>query len=201
MAIFTPAKLWRDVERRSNGVDEEEFVNGRAFKRTREAWCAARFALGYERLFGACTVDIEEVDEQMDYDFHLCLSNGEHLPFQIIEALDEHRRRHDEYRLFTREQRLAVEAARGGSPDYGAERVRVAIQSKIDRHIANSHQLHLLIYLNVNAGSVAWATLAGPAEDEARHFASVWIVTEQMICCIYSGSRWTGLVDWKMIEP
>jgi hypothetical protein len=188
------------VESQAGAVGTSDFIVKREHNRLREMWCAARLGVGFNTNFSPCQVDIEERDEQREYDFHLCV-NGKRLPFQIVEVLDQDRRRDHEYRNLTEEERRQLEQARGKEvASYAAERIRQELQRKIRKHYAAAHELHVLIYLNVNASAVAWASIAGPTEPEVKTFASVWVITQDIFCCIHGGSTWHGLVGWKRIN-
>jgi hypothetical protein len=201
VARYLPAELQRIVEQQADHVGTAVFVALGEHKRLREMWCAARFARGYERSFGTCHIDVDLVDEQREYDFHLVLPGGAPLPFQVFEVLDAGRRRAEEYssdgakRSDAQSDKLLV---RGAS--YPERRLRDELEKKVAKHYADSQELHLLAYLNLNAGSLPWASMAAAAEFAAPSFASIWIVTDGLMACLHGGDRWAGKIGWKLID-
>ena len=200
MPHFLPQELEAHVESQADSVGTKAFLTQRQHNRLREMWCAGRFGRGYESHFGECFVDIDETDEQRDYDFHL-LVGSLRLPFQIAEVLDSGRRRGQDYRDYTEDEVAGqLSLLPKGDSAYASARIREALRSKIDKRYAGASSLHILLYLNVNASSVPWASLAEPAAVEAQTFASVWLVTQHLFCCLHGGKQWSGLVGWRAIE-
>jgi len=200
MARYEPNALQEHVEAQIQRIGANAFIVRREHNRLREMWCAARFGIGYGNNITACQIEVDDRDEQMDYDFHLCCDSGR-LPFQVTEAMDYARPRDDEYRNQNEEQlnKLQHQAYIGDST-YAAIRIREELQKKINKHYANPERLHMLIYLNANASAAAWPTLLELAGEEAKTFASVWVVTGDLFCCIYGGATWRGQVGWKRID-
>ena len=162
-------------------------------------WCAARFAVGYMNGVAECVVDIESEDEGREFDFHLC-TVGCRYPFQVAEVLDSERRRGDEYRNHFQEEVESLQNERDFEPaSYAARRVQEELVAKAKKHYAGAEGLHILLYLNVKASSVSWVSLADDAEPQARKFASVWLVTQDLYCCLHGGNVWQGLVHWRAI--
>ena len=200
MPQFTPQQLEAYVEAHADKVGTRAYLTERKHNRLREMWCAARFGVGYTTNFGDCFVEIEEADEQREYDFHL-LVGALRMPFQVTEVLDTGRRRGNEYREHSEDevaQRLSLIPRRDST--YAAQRVVEELQSKASKRYAGAQQLHMLLYLNLSASSVPWASLAGPAENEARAFASVWLLAQDVFCCIWGGQQWPGLIGWRAVE-
>jgi len=201
MPRYLPQELERIVEQQADHLGTAAFVSERQHKRLRETWCAASFARGYERNFGECHVDIESIDEQRDYDFHLVLPVGAPLPFQVFEVLDTGRRRSQEYRGDeTQGLDAQVHELRARGASYPARRLREELAKKVAKHYAGSRELHLLAYLNLNAGSLPWASMASAAESAAPSFASIWVVTDGLVACLHGGKLWSGKIGWKAIN-
>lgn len=199
MAIYAPEELHAEVEARAGELGSVAFVAEGRNKRLREMWCASRFGMGYEKHFEPCTIEIDAADEQREFDFHL-IAAGDRMPFQIAEVLESYRRRGDEYRGRTQEQINAILNGRPShSAAYAAERV-CAVLSKKAKHYAASDSLHVLLYLNLNVSVIPWATLASSVEPHTGDFASVWVESQYLFCCLYGGERWRGATGWKPIE-
>lgn len=200
MARYVPHALQEHVETQIERIGEKDFFSKPGHNRLQEMWCAARFGMGYGNNIAACQIEIEDRDEQNDYDFHLCIGSAR-LPFQVAEALDLKRHRGDEYHNQNEEQLNGLQhQAYMGDSTYAAMRVREALQKKIKKHYANPERLHMLIYLNANASAAAWPALVEFAGKEAKTFASTWVVTDDLLCCIYGGETWHGPAGWKRID-
>lgn len=201
MPVFLPHELEQLVERQANEIGTVPFLTRREHNRLREMWCAAKFSRGYERNFGRCHVDIELHDEQRDYDFHLVLPSTRPLPFQAFEVLDAGRRRSAEMLEDESQKGTSAPAPlRARSSLYPARRLREELAKKVAKRYAGSGDLHLLAYINLNAGSLPWASLASAAELAAPSFASIWAVTHHFVACLHGGTRWAGKIHWKEIE-
>lgn len=200
MTRYAARSLAEYVEERAVALGTPAFVTGSSSQRLREMWCAAKFGLGYERNVAPCEIDIEELNEQREYDFHLC-TDGERLPFQVAEVLDEGRRRGDEYRDRTSDEVNQLHNQRSWKDrGYAGRRVIEELHSKHKTYRSGARTIHMLLYINIKAASVPWASIANAAESESKNFASVWLVTQELICCIHGGDRWVGQVGWMMIE-
>ena len=209
--MHSPANLWEEVERTGAELSEMDRVNAAAHQRWRESWCAARFGMGYQRLFGYCAIEIEEKDEQRYYDFHLIHRDDSEsekterkMPFQLVEVMDGHRRR-QEYRNLTREQRLAAEAARGGTAEHAVERIKATLKGKVAKHYARADRMHFLLYVNVNGGAPRWKDLVEATKPESQAFGSVWLMTVSDFCCIHTNAsvearKWHLVTGWKPID-
>lgn len=200
MPRYTPTGLATLVDARVGSVGTRAFLREAAHQRLREMWCAARFGAGYTKNVEVCEIDIADKDERREFDFHLC-EKADCLPFQIAEVLDEGRRRGDEYKSNEFKQVADLHRARPWQDaSYAIRRVGEVLQSKLTRYKSGSSTLHMLLYINLKASAVTWASLANGAERQAASFASVWLVTPGDFCCIHGGSRWHGLVGWKKVE-
>jgi hypothetical protein len=200
MTIYTPEELHAEVEARAGELGSVAFVAEGRYKRLREMWCASRFCMGYEKHFEPCSLEIGAEDEQREFDFHL-IAEDVRLPFQIAEVMESDRRRCDEYRGKTQEHVDAIVNLRPShSAAYAARRVADVLSTKKAKRYAASESLHVLLYLNLNVTSIPWATLASAAEPHAKAFASVWVESQHLFCCLYGGNRWSGAIGWKPIE-
>jgi hypothetical protein len=196
MSIYTPTELYTHVEEERDLRGGEAFVTNRNCNRLREMWCASLFGQGFEQHIAPCEIEIAETDEQRDFDFQLH-AHGDIHPFQVTEVLDEGRRRNQEYRNgfsgCATEDGVVVDI-------YAHERLSSAIQVKIDKNYADSKKLHLLLYANFVGNDASWATMVSNLSGQCTHFASVWIITGNEICCISSGVKLYGFSQWKKIN-
>lgn len=200
MSAYSPSALARLVEEAIGQIGTTAFVTSSKSQRLREMWCAAKFGLGYSNHFEECSIEIESENENREYDFHL-VTEKSRLPFQLAEVLDSGRRRGDEYRQSSREQIVELlNEGPGEGAQYVARRVQEELIAKAGKRYSKPEELHILLYLNLRASSIPWASVAGAAEEAAAPFASVWLVTQDLFCCVHGGTQWHGLVGWRVIE-
>jgi hypothetical protein len=197
MTVHQPHELWRSAEVEAKKLDIAEFVSRTAHKRLREKWCAARFGMGYAANIGPCEVEIEDHDDQERYDFKLRAKERLWL-FQIAEVLRNGRRRHDEYRSLTTDE---IEERNHDQIDDAAKHIKETIKKKTSKYKPHERtDMHLLLYVNLNARGVSWVGLALAVENEVGAFASVWAMTHDLFCCLHGGNHWPGHMGWKPID-
>jgi len=198
--IFSPEELSVKVERAALQAGTVQFVTDRRLNRVREMWCAAIFGAAYARKFTSCSIDIEELDEQRDYDFHLILPNGR-LPFQVSEVLDSDRLRDHEYRKDAFEKIIHdLDARQALCDEDAAHRIREQLQAKIDKRYSNPHELHILLYVNLKCFGLSWQSIKAATEELSPNFSSVWLMTDQLMSCIHGGNIWPSIDGWWSIE-
>jgi hypothetical protein len=162
-------------------------------------WCAAKFGIGFSSWVEPCQIEIAEIDEQREYDFHLSIGSSS-LPFQIVEIIDHDRKRNDEYKRYSiSEMGDIFRQVPMKSPQYAGNRISKQLEKKIERY-KNVSDLHVLAYLNCNIARATWAELHIACAAQAKKFASVWVVTDSVLLCLWGGSHWHGLVTWHQIE-
>jgi hypothetical protein len=193
--VYTPDELEARIEQIGADVGGRAFVIERDHKRHREMWCAARFGKGFAKRFGPCGIEIDDADEQLQHDFRLH-ARGEVLPFQIAEVMPENFPRAAVYRNLTESEIRAYHSREAYiGREAAAARVADVLRSKVDRY-GVSRDLRVLLYLNLNAAAAPWPLLSATTESEALSFASIWVITGDMFCCLHGGRRWAGNVRW-----
>jgi hypothetical protein len=181
----------------------DRFFNDEAYKGLREQWVAAFFGVGYGKYVRPCRVAMNESWYRKDADFFLQVG-GKEFPFQTTERQREGRKRGDDYKKFarveekiTREPELVEELrselltpyqpALGGVE--GPSWIEQAIAKKVGKHYAESGDLNLLVYVNFDA----WNLQADVIRERTRKyrdvFASIWIITDRVICSLYSNDK------------
>lgn len=199
MPVYEPQALGQLVEERAAALSHAELFLRPQHGRLREMWCASRFGLGFGDWVTPCQIEIEENDEQQQHDFHV-LTKAARYPFQLVEAMDEGRKRGDEYKNNSKAELEQIFRERPlQNAEYAGKRAAEELQKKLKKY-GPSPDLHILVYLNLNAAAVNWAILRNSAEALSKNFASVWAITGDMICCIWGGNHWAGLVTWRRIE-
>ena len=182
MSIFEPSQLKTESEHEA--LSKADLFNNRQHSRKLEAWCAAKFGIGYCNHIEKCSIEIEENDEQREYDFKLHIGSGIE-PIQLVEVMDADRRRGLEYR----EEDLAQGSARllegdGYASDYGLSRIIEVLEKKVDKNYADSNELIILLYLNMMAMQVEDEILNENLSDLTENFKQVWLITDRYIGCL-----------------
>jgi hypothetical protein len=189
-----PLTLLEDVERKTALIPAERLFNPEC-KKLRESWCASMFGIGYAtRIDPACQVGVNGTTQRMDADFFLMTGNQK-WDFQLAEAQELGRRRGDEYKLFASGKRRTV----GCDPDRvtvdGAVLLEDTLHRKKAKHYAGSAQLNILLYANFRR-DVHHDQLVAQFGCFANDFASLWIVTSDHLCSIFSTNGLPEIPGW-----
>lgn len=176
----------------------EQFFRQPGLQRLREMWCAARLASGFEDHFGACTVLIDEVDDQRSGDFLISFDGGHTHTFEQTEVQNKGRRRGDEYRSLLPgstwlEPFIDVEEA--------IEQIRLGIGAKAQKRYADQAQLQLLVYVNLSARDLDAAEIARQCATECAGFAGVWLMTGELFANIHQTLEQDVDPRWRELPP
>lgn len=197
MKRYRPTELLTRYRAIREATTTEAFFRNPAHKKTQEMWCAAHFSRGFERHYEACFVLISDSDEQTDTDFKLEVRETQR-PFQITELMQPGRRRGDEYREGERDRTVLEDWSPGTAN--GPSWVREAIERKVKKRYAAARELNLLVYLNFPAYEQRFDRIAEECEQAAQHFASVWLLNGNAMCCILEGNGFERSNGWLPIE-
>jgi hypothetical protein len=66
-----PRDLLAEAQEEMATVTQERLFNSPRLKKTPEKWCAAMFALGYEKHLAPCRIAINATQHRLDADFFL----------------------------------------------------------------------------------------------------------------------------------
>mgnify|MGYP007073181831 FL=1 len=200
MPTYSPTELDAVVQARMATLSSKELLSERIHKRLLEMWCASRFALGYAQHFGPCRIEIEDVDEQRDFDFHQLLGDDRRLPFQITEVKDKNWARGWEYKNLSLGEIERRQQENGAmSEDTALCRFREQLLSKANDKYANAKSLSILLYANIHVFGIRWEKIQVHLNDLAEQFSSVWVITENLITCIFGDELTNGEPGWRPI--
>jgi hypothetical protein len=201
MSIFEPSQLLIKTESEHEALSKVDLFNKRQHSRKLEAWCAAKFGIGYCNHIEKCSIEIEEIDEQREYDFKLHIGSGIE-PVQLVEVMDSDRKRGLEYRQEDPEQISArLLEGDGYTSSYGLSRIREVLGKKVEKNYADSNELIILLYLNIMAMQVEHEILKESLSDLTENFKQVWLITDKHIGCLSGhefknvGFKVSGLVE------
>ena len=189
---YLPKELLAEHSAFRERVSSSEFFNNPKHQRAREQWCAAHFAVGYEKHLAPCAVLIEEVDPQNDTDFELEVEGGQHR-FQVTEVQEPGRRRGDEYKVSRAPKTIQEDWLLGTK--HGSQWIHAAIQRKLERY-GFVGDLNLLVYVNFPAYEVNFGEVREVAHVVAEPFASVWLLTGNALACIKSNRGLANVEPW-----
>ena len=178
---YTPEELLAKYRGIQDGLSVEQFFRAPGMSRVREMWCAAHFARAYERYVKACSVRIDDEDDQEDFDFELGVADQWYL-FQVAEVMEPDRRRSAEYKDFVEGRARLEDWSRG--TDNGAEWIRLAIRRKLQKKYARASELHLLLYLNFAAYEQQYLRIREHCSAELQGFRSIWLLNGNALCCL-----------------
>ena len=194
-AKFRPEQLLAKYRAIRANIADREFFRSPKHKKTQEMWCAAHFACAFDQYLERCDILIDDVDAQTDADFDLQV-NGVSYPFQITEVLEPERRRGDEYRNGLPPVR-ADDWSRGS--ELGPSWVRAALEKKLMKQYAGADRLNLLAYLNFGAWQQQYVDIRNECANVSKHFASVWLLNGNALCCIQPSPALKAFEGWMMI--
>jgi hypothetical protein len=184
MSIFEPSELLIETESEHDAIPKVDLFNKRLHSRKLEAWCAAKFGIGYCNHIEKCSIEIEEIDEQREYDFKLHVNSRIEL-IQLVEVMDSDRKRGLEYRQEDPKQISArLNQGDGYTNLYGLTRIRDVLSKKVEKHYAESNELIVLLYLNMMAKQVEHEVLKESLSDLTENFKEVWLISDKHIGCL-----------------
>jgi hypothetical protein len=195
---YSPDGLRAEFDVRDSLIPRDALFNKNKYKRHLEMYPAHRFASGYQQHVASCTILWEDVDTQSDQDFFLEVGGIRHR-IQLAEVGPPGRTRGLEYRP-------------GGPPgpfedkDYeaggrlGPVWIRQVIEKKAAKNYSTSNQLHLLLYVNFAGWDLSHKAIQDEAGPLVQSFASVWLVTGNMVCGLHKASDLGTLLGWGQIS-
>lgn len=182
---YTPDELLALYREFRASCSTEEFMRKPVHKKTQELWCAAHFSRAYNLGVKECFVHIDPSvnasDSDTDFDLEI---DGCIFPFQVTEVQEPGRRRGDEYKNGKEPAHMRHDWS-VGSQD-GPHWVREGIELKVKKRYSGAEHLNLLLYLNFEAWSQEYSLMEEACREPASHFASVWLLNGNAMCCVYS---------------
>lgn len=196
-AKYDPETLLGKYRVIRSSIPDNEFFRSPKHQKTMEIWCAAHFARAYARYVQPCFVLIDDIDIQTDVDFDLEI-NGVIHPFQVTEVTEPGRRRGDEYKSGKRSVAYTANIELG--TELGAMWIREALEKKLAKRYAEPSKLNMLVYLNYTGRNQQYVELREKCADAAKHFASVWLLNGNTLCCINPNEHIESWKGWMVIE-
>jgi hypothetical protein len=194
-----PHTLAELVDAEAEHLGAREMLTSRKASRLREKWCAAKFGMGYAKTFAPCLIDIADLDEQREFDFHL-VSGESRLPFQLAEVQSPGRRRGVEFREL--DPRAVASYWRSQPPLSGSaaiHHIRESVQAKVDKRYAEPKKLNVLLYMNLDIASLNWSAVSEALGTPASAFSSVWLLADHAFTCAYGGEQWPPSRGWHSL--
>ena len=164
----------------------------------REQWCASVFGIGYDKYVRPCRVAVEESLENRGIDF-LLEADGKEFPFQTTEALEEGRKRGQEYKEIENGKVVThpytPERGRQEGPDW----IVSAIAKKAGKHYSYSKNLNLLVYVNFTAHEMDFDVIKEKAKEYRGSFSSIWLLTNKVIATLSPNECIGDIPGWGII--
>jgi hypothetical protein len=199
MKRYRPDELLAQYREIRGDTTTEEFFRAPRHKKTQEMWCAAHFALGYQKGVGECYVWISDEDEQTDVDFYLEINGTKH-PFQITELMEPKRKRGDEYKNGGGESGTTHLEDWSFGTEHGPAWIRGAIEKKRGENYAGAAHLNLLVYVNFHAYQQQYDLIAQECSVASQGFGSVWLLNGNTLCCIHGGDEFMETGGWLQLN-
>ena len=199
ISYLDPAVMLDLAEKEMEPIPRERLFNKPQYQKLTERWCAGMFALGYSKFVSPCEVAVNEVSYREDVDIFIRSANRI-WEFQLAEVQDTSRKRGLEYK------RLASGAAqiKGWEPARGTRECPLwlasAVRKKKEKCYANSSELNLLLYANFPAIQLEYSTLVQELTSFSVDFASLWILTSDHLCSVFSHSALGQVSGWGSIR-
>jgi hypothetical protein len=169
----SPQQLIEETSRLSSG--NEKFVYQGDFKKAREVWVIARFAVGYE-LMNGFSVEVKG-DDNEPADATMKIGNDE-IDYQIVESLSPGRKRGDEYKKRKNKPRPYQPLTAKESSDL----IKETISSKIKKGYSFRNKTNLLIYANFDRYGLESDDMKKVSNDiKDNPFHEVWIYTSAFV--------------------
>lgn len=159
-----------------------------------EQWCAGSFGSGYARFVARCEIAVNDQRTRGDADFFL-RAGGLTFPFQMVEAMEDGRRRSDEYR---KPGLTPYQPERGATEGPGW--LETAVQGKLKKRYAGASNLHLLVYANFTAQNLQFADVARRLERFHDEFASVWVMAFNVMGSVFSTEELGSINGWATLR-
>lgn len=201
--FISPAEACTQYRALADEVDAATFFNNPIHSHTQDVWCAAKFALSFEKNICPCAVRLEPSSYDIDADFELKVNDVVY-PFQTTEALEPDRKRGHEYKDPNRDM-----GPRHADWSAGTEMVplvvRKAIERKISKSYARANELNLLVKVNVRAWKYDINAIRSAVSDLIIPFASVWLLSGHGLCTLFSHPMlgalplWVQAADWDEV--
>ncbi|HYM44367.1 MAG TPA: hypothetical protein VET46_16545 [Steroidobacteraceae bacterium] len=192
---FLPDALFAKFEAIRRQVTDAEFFNSPKHQRTKDLWCAAHFARGYEHGIGECAVWFDESGTDSDVDFELEVT-GARYPFQTTMVQRPGRRMGDEYKLPMASRPQHRDLSVGAS--LGPRWVLAGIEKKLHRY-SNVSGLSLLVYLNFPAWQQDYRTYRSACGPVTGRFASMWLLNGNAIAMIERHKSLPAFDGWLQV--
>ncbi len=198
-----PTELMQLHDEHATGLSNSEYIRSPQNQHLKDVWCAARFALGYERyLKKSCLVRVNDI-QNSDTDFFLKFDSKE-FPFQTTIADVPERKMGDEHREVTDDAPRSFPYEPERHRIEGSSWIATAIEHKLEMNYSNLKSLNLLVYANLSAHYQTYSSICSGVRDEHKKFNSIWIITNHQICSVYSSPELGSIAslvdisDWKL---
>lgn len=167
----SPEDLAELLEQERANLTKEDFFNNPVHQPIKDAWQAAVFALGYQKLVGD-PVEVRLASQERFPDFQLRANGGVHdfeAVMMVRSALGK------EYRGDRSTGPVRADWS-SSLPPFDMAALRAAVTKKVAKRYQG--RVHLLVYLNAAGAGGDYAALAREVREASQDaFESVWLLT------------------------
>jgi hypothetical protein len=182
--FLTPRDLKAQLEQAAATLAPGHFIRKPENQHLKDIWSAAHFGLGYQRHVRPCALWVNP-EQNSDTDFVLKTENGE-FSFQTTLSDVPERRMSDDHRPGP-DGRFP---GRPYHPDRGTHEgpgwIADAVRKKLDVKYSAARDLNLLVYANFPTNGLDHESVRDAATEFAGQFASIWVITNNLVCSLMS---------------
>jgi len=182
--FLTPRDLKAQLEQAAATLPSGHFIRKPKNQHLKDIWTAAHFGLGYQRHVRPCTLWANS-EQNSDTDFVLKTECGE-FPFQTTLSDVPERRMSNEHKPGPD----GKFPGRPYRPDRGTREgpkwIADAVRKKVDAKYSAAHELNLLVYATFSTNGLDYESVRTAVSEFAGRFASIWVVTNHLVCSVRS---------------
>jgi len=194
-----PLDLLNAVEKENEQVSSEIFFNNPKYQKAQEKWCAAVFGVGFNEYCKKCRIRINESKHHTSPDFFLKIDD-QVFEFEMTERQEPDRKRGKYYKEIKQNSLMLTPNRPERGRQEGPSWIYQAIKKKVEKCYSNCRNLNILVYANFDAHTMDRKAILQKSREFADKFASIWIITNQHICSLFSNNALGEIDDFKEIK-
>ena len=192
--FMLPQDYYAQLKAVGSTISNSDFMRKPQHQHLKDSYCAARFAIGYERHVQPCQIWVNPKQNSAT-DFVLRTPRRD-FEFQTVIADVPERRIGDEYKP---DAELGKPYRPGRGTAEGPAWIASKVLQKVDKKYADARNLSLLVYAMFDHNGLDYAAMCDSLPQDAGTFASVWVITNHHICSLRSCAELGSVQDLRLI--
>lgn len=194
-----PLDLLNAVERENEQVSKEVFFNDPKYQKAQEKWCAAVFGIGFNEYCKKCRIRINESRHHTSPDFFLKIDD-QVFEFEMTERQEPDRERGKYYKKLEQNPLMSMPYRPERGRQEGPSWIYEAIKKKVEKCYSDSRNLNILVYADFDTHIMDRKAILQKSGEFADKFASIWIITNQHICSLFSNDALGEIDSFREIK-